>query len=298
MTEVVSGAQAPNPYNAKSTPQGVPRGILNANDKLGNTPEQKVIPVEESDPAEDIKAEGLPDVPVEDSIEKFKKVDYKKRYDDLKRHYDSKLNEFKAKEEKMSQKIKDGMPKYVPPKTPEELATFREDDPEAYATIEAIADLRSQERAKEVQEKLDAIERREADIAKKEAFAQLAKLQPDFEEIKETQEFHDWVPNQPQDIQDWLYRSFNANLASRAIDLFKQDVGWKKPEVKEKPKPKEKPSAAEMVDVSTKSVPSTKEKKIWTTSEIKNLSRHNIAEYERQSGEIDKAFFEGRVVKG
>ena len=38
----------------------------------------------------------------EDNLESkdspYKKPDYKKRYDDLKKHYDSKLNEFKSRE--------------------------------------------------------------------------------------------------------------------------------------------------------------------------------------------------------
>ena len=300
MTKEANGSQEPNPYNSKAVPQDVQRGILSADDGLAPPREPKVV--EEASQAE-IKAESVPDVPVEDPTKPFNKVDYKKRYDDLKRHYDSKLNEFKVKESKMSQQIKDGLPKYTPPRTPDELATFKEEFPEVFATIETIAHSKSSEQSQELQERLDAIEEREATITKREAFSELAKLQPDFEEIKSTQEFHEWVDNQPQDIQDWLYSSFNANLASRAIDLFKRDVGWKakaKEPIKEKkaPKPKKQPSAADAVGISNKSEPITKEGKVWTTSEINDVVRHNPLEAEKLMSEWDKAFAEGRIVNG
>lgn len=293
MTEVKA-----NPYNTKTSNanENVPRGIVSADDGLA-TPQQPVAPQEAE--SIDTSVSEIPEV----QPEPFKKVDYEKRYNDLRRHLQTKTDEFKVKEAELSQKISDGLPKYSPPRTPEELATFREEDPEAYATIEAIADLRSSERAQEVQDRLAAIEKREIQVKKEEAFSQLAKLQPDFEEIKATEAFHEWVPKQPQDIQDWLYNSFNANLASRAIDLFKQDVGWKKSDdkatTKQKPKSKvKKPSAADAVDVRAKSEPSLQEKKIWTTSEIDKLARHNVLELERVMPEIDIAYQEGRVIKG
>jgi len=297
--------KAANPYNSKQstlTNEEVPRGILSADDGLAppRQPEVKeeakpsavVVESTESTPA-------VPDVPVETPVEQFKKVDYKKRYDDLKKHYDNKLTEFKTKEQKLTDAIKDGRPAYSPPRTPEELATYKESDPDGYATIEAIADLRSQEQIKDMQEQLSALTQREKNLAKKEAFSKLSVLQPDFEEIKGLETFHEWVPKQPQDIQDWLYNSFNADLASRAIDLFKQDVGWKAEKIKavKKPKPK-KPSAADAVSVSTTSEPDAKTAKIWKTSEINHIANHSPDQAEKLIDVWDKAFVEGRIVKG
>ena len=48
-----------------------------------------------------------------------KEVNYKKRYDDLKRHYDHKLNEWRTKEQTLMAEKKLGNTKL--PKTPEEL---------------------------------------------------------------------------------------------------------------------------------------------------------------------------------
>ena len=50
------------------------------------------------------KVEAVSEEPVEQEVTKdepYKRPDYKKRYDDLKKHYDSKLNEFKAREQEL-----------------------------------------------------------------------------------------------------------------------------------------------------------------------------------------------------
>ena len=59
---------------------------------------------------------------VEEKSVPYKKPDYKKRYDDLKKHYDNKLNEFKSREEEL---LKQAMPEYKAPKTEEELEQFK-----------------------------------------------------------------------------------------------------------------------------------------------------------------------------
>ena len=49
--------------------------------------------------------------------EPYKKPDYKKRYDDLKRHYDSKLNEFKSREQELLEEATKNKADYQAPKT-------------------------------------------------------------------------------------------------------------------------------------------------------------------------------------
>ena len=59
--------------------------------------------------------------------------DYKKRYDDLKKHYDAKLNEFKNEREQLAleldtfKQLTHELPRGAkPPKTMEELQEFKE----------------------------------------------------------------------------------------------------------------------------------------------------------------------------
>ena len=51
-------------------------------------------------------------------------------------------------------------------------------------------------------------------------------MHPDFSEIRQKDEFHQWASKQDPVIQSWLYENTsNAQLAGRAIDLYKMDSG-------------------------------------------------------------------------
>lgn len=277
--QAVVTEQKANPYNANKgwsdTESGnVDRGLITADNPY----------VAKKQPEPESYQEQDEDKP-------YKKVDYKKRYDSLKKHYDTKVNEFKAKEQEW---VKSNTPKYEVPKTPEQLANFKEQYPEVYETIETVAYQMSQKQIEEMREKLNRVEARELEIRKKDAEIQLGQLHPDFKELRSSPVFHDWVRDQPEEIQSWLYKSLDPMKAAKAISLFKTEVEWSVPKNKNT-----RQDAAQAVNArsSGKSMEdsSGNRKKVWTTSEIKNLSVH---EYDRLSKDIDKAFTEGRVIKG
>lgn len=290
-----------NPYNAKKswdTETQVERGLQNADDSLffhspTNTAEEKQeVSTDEVATSDEQEPEAQ-----EASATKYQKTDYKKRYDDLKRHYDRKLGDFKAEKQRLLDEAKATRPQYVPPKTPEELATFREEYSDVYDVAETIAHMRAEEKFKELNAKIEGLEKQSQTLAHEKALSQLKVRHPDFEQITKTDEFHDWAKEQPEEIQNWVYRNgTNVSLASRAIDLFKRDTGWKiaKEDTKPASEPR-KPSAADAVAVRSKAEPKTTDKKVWTEAEINSLS---ITQYEKHSDAIDEAWVDGRVIKG
>ena len=221
---------------------------------------------------------------------------YKKRYDDLKRHYDEKIAEFKQREQELLAEAKSAQPAYKPPKSPEELERFRTEYPDLYETVESVAHLRSQEQVNQLQEKLRAIEEREAMIARKEAENKLRERHPDFEDIRGDDNFHQWAKTQPEEIQRWIYNNpDNVALASRAIDFYKMEKGLKINDGSGKSKSRTQSSrqnAADFVSTKTTAV-DAKQPKIWTQREIASLSIYDFDKYEE---EIDLAIREGRVV--
>ena len=217
-----------------------------------------------------------------------KRTNYKKRYDDLKRHYDEKVNEFKQREQEL---IASAGSSYQAPKTPEELESFKNDYPDLYDTVETVAHLRSSEQVSQLQDQLQAMQKREAQIIKREAETDLMTRHPDFPELRESEEFHMWAETQPDQIKDWIYNNpDNAQLASKAIDLFKVENGYK---TQTKSQPKPRGSAADMVSTKTTAI-DTKEPRIWTEREIAAMSLDQFDKYEE---EIQQAITEGRVVK-
>ena len=218
-----------------------------------------------------------------------KRTNYKKRYDDLKRHYDDKLSEFKQREQEL---LATARPQYQAPKTQEDIEKFKEEYPDLYDTVETVAHLRSSEQVGQIEEQLSAIKEREARILQREAEADILAKHPDFPELRNSEEFHTWAETQPEQIQQWIYKNpDNAQLASKAIDLFKLENGYK---TQTKSQSKPKGSAADMVSTKTTAI-EAKQPKIWTEGEIAAMSLDKFDKYEN---EIREAISEGRVVKG
>lgn len=218
-------------------------------------------------------------------------TNYKKRYDDLKRHYDDKIAEFKQREQELEAQVRASKPEYQPPRSKEDIEAFRNKYPELFETVETVAHMRSQEEISSVKDKLRAIEEREANISRKEAESKLRERHPDFEDIRGDDRFHDWAKQQPQEIQNWIYKNpDNVSLASRAIDFYKMEKGIK---INNSGASKKRPSneAADFVSTKTTGV-DAKQPKIWTQREIAKLS---MDEFERYEQEIDQAIQEGRV---
>ena len=239
------------------------------------------------EPVEQVAKEETP------KDEPYKRPDYKKRYDDLKKHYDSKLNEFKSREQELLEQAAENRPSYVAPKSPEELEKFREEYPDVYEVVETVSHLQSEEKSKDLREKLEKLQTREQELIRKDAEKRLMDKHPDFEDIRNSDDFHGWAKEQPKSIQDWVYNNADdADLASRALDLFKKDIGMDVAPKKSNSKQSKK-SAADMVSTKTTSV-EPKQDKVWTEREIAKMS---MAEFDKHEAEISTAMQEGRIAK-
>ena len=73
---------------------------------------------------------------------------------------------------------------------------------------------------------MKAIDDMQMSATKEKAEAELMRLHPDFDEIRDSDDFHMWADEQPKWVQDALYENDNdARSAARAIDLYKADKG-------------------------------------------------------------------------
>jgi hypothetical protein len=225
--------------------------------------------------------------------EPYKRPDYKKRYDDLKKHYDSKLNEFKSREQELLEEAAQNRPNYIAPKSQEDLEKFRQEYPDVYEVVETVSHLQAEEKSKDLKEKLERLQAREQELLRKDAEKRLMDKHPDFEDIRNSDDFHGWAKEQPKSIQDWVYNNADdADLASRALDLFKKDIGMDVAPKKSRSKQSNK-SAADMVSTKTTSV-EPQQTKVWTEREIAKMS---IAEFDKHEAEISQAMQEGRIAK-
>lgn len=291
-----------NPYNQKkpwSDEGKTGKQFQSADDGLAYVEDKKYAvfdpkgtgEVEEEQPTKEA-------TPAQEEPAPYQHVDYKKRYDDLKRHYDKKLNEFKDEKKELLEQIKLNAPKYTPPKSLEELEKFKEENPDVYNIVESVAHMQATKQMEELQEELKLVKEKLMLEEAQRAYAELKAAVPDYEQIRRDEKFHAWAEQQPKEIQDWVYRnSTNVQLAIQAINLYKASVGLT-PKAPSQPAPKAQSDKRGRADeaVSTNSrteEPSNNSAKIWTRTEIKKLSSR---QYEKLKDEIDRAFFEGRVV--
>jgi len=277
-----------NPYNMKkSWHTDVEENFDTADGVFFEKPKAKKKEAIPSEPVEQVAEEESP------KDEPYKRPDYKKRYDDLKKHYDSKLNEFKSREQELLEQAAENRPNYVAPKSPEELEKFREEYPDVYEVVETVSHLQSEEKSKDLREKLERLQSREQELVRKDAEKRLMDKHPDFEDIRNSDDFHGWAKEQPKSIQDWVYNNADdADLASRALDLFKKDIGMDVAPKKSNSK-RSKKSAADMVSTKTTSVEPQQEK-VWTEKEIASMS---MDQFDRYEAEISEAMQQGRIVK-
>ena len=292
MTEEVLNEEQANPYNLKkSWHEGTDEPFKSAEQLYFEDPSEKnklfkSNDVNEAEQEGNVEVDNL-DAPKD---EPYKKPDYKKRYDDLKRHYDTKLNEFKKREEEL---IKQAVPEYRAPKTPEELEEFKKSYPDVFEVVETVAHMQSESKAKVLEERLSKLQEREQEISQQEAEKRLRERHPDFDDVRNSDDFHKWAKEQPSSIQSWIYdNADDADLASRAIDLFKRDLGIDVPEKVTKSSSKTK-SAADMVSTKTTAV-EPKSEKVWSEREIAAMS---MDEFDKYESEISEAMQQGRIVK-
>jgi len=293
MTNEVQTEETPNPYNKnKSWHEGDIKPFESSEGLYFEKPEDKNKLFKSNDINEAVNPENVETEELESKKDTpYKKPDYKKRYDDLKKHYDNKLNEFRLREEELKNQVQ--QPEYKAPKTVEELEKFKNDYPDVYEVVETVAHMQSESKAKVLEERLSKLQQREQELIRKDAEKRLMDRHPDFEDIRNSDDFHAWAKEQPDSIQKWIYSNADdADLASRALDLFKKDIGMDIPQ-KEKSSSKTTESAADMVSTKTTTV-EPKQQKIWSEREISAMSMDEFDKYEE---EISNAMQEGRITK-
>jgi len=224
-------------------------------------------------------------------------TDYKKRYDDLKRHYDTKIEEWKQERSELAearQAGKDsGLKASELPKTPEELSAFKEKYPDVYAIVETVSSLQAESRLQELKEEVQELKGKEKNLQVQSAYKDLLTRHPDFNDLKTDEKFLNWLDEQPASIADGIYKNnTDAVWASRVVDLYKADMGvtTKKRKSTRDADPAASVSAPRAKDVTGEATGS--DKKIWKASEIGRLKSW---QFEKLEAEIDAAKAEGRI---
>ena len=150
---------------------------------------------------------------------------FKKRYSDLRRHQQKQTEELKTEINALKSQLEQSTKKQIKlPKSDEDIDTWAKEYPDVAAIVETIAMKKAAEQSASLEQRVKALDDMQQDVSKQRAETELLQMHPDFDEIRNDDDFHAWADEQPKWIQDALYENDNdARSAARAIDLYKVD---------------------------------------------------------------------------
>lgn len=173
------------------------------------TTEEPVVEAKEEDSKEE-----------EESDEKLSREEksFKKRYGDLRRHMAEKEKEWKEKLESQT------TAPLRAPSSDEDIEAWAEKYPDVAAIVETIASKKADEKFAVAEDRLREFDEANYEAERSKAERAIRKAHGDFDELRDSDSFHDWVDEQPKWVRDALYEnSDDAASVVRVIDLYKVD---------------------------------------------------------------------------
>jgi hypothetical protein len=243
---------------------------------------------------ENLKKANGPDAETnEPEPEGVEEKTFKKRYGDLRRHSQKQQADLQKQIDDLKSQLEMSTKQQIKlPKTEEELTEWAREYPDVAKIVETIAIKKAKEQSSELEERLKKIDTMHIEAQKEKAEAELMRLHPDFDEIRDTDDFHNWVESQPRWVQQALYENeTDAMSAARAIDLYKADMGIGKKQRSTRDTDKD---AATAVRTSRGSNPESKgEAGYIKESDVEKMSSR---EYEARQEEIVSAIKAGKFI--
>jgi len=216
---------------------------------------------------------------------------YKKRYADLRRGSQKAKEDLEKRIGSLESQLKQSAAQEMQlPKSDEDIDSWARQYPDVAAIVETIAIKKAREQQAGLEDRVKEIDAMRESATRDRAEVELLKVHPDFGEIRNSDEFHDWADEQPKWVQDALYENENdARSASRAIDLYKSDMNIKTR------KPSNTKDAAKSVNTrNTRSQPDA-EANNNKLSESR-VNKMTTKEYEKHQDEIMEAIRGGNFI--
>jgi hypothetical protein len=212
---------------------------------------------------------------------------YKKRYSDLRKHLNKQSEEIKELKAQMAEAAKGQL---LPPKSDEEIDAWTKKYPEIASIVETKAAKIAEEKFAKADKRLQEIDQLNAETQRAKSENAIRKIHPDFDELRESDDFHNWAGEQPKWVQDALYENQDdPRSVVRVIDLFKVDNGM---DIKSKKKTT-KEAASQVKTKRTTKIDGEGVSGQILESQVQKMS---AKEYEARSDDIMEAIRSGKFV--
>ena len=245
-------------------------------------------PVDEAEEVEETTQEAETNTEVKEETLSAEEKSFKKRYGDLRRHMQQKEKEWDEKFEALQKaSTKAGI---VPPKSDEDIEEWTNKYPDVASIVETIAAKKAQEMFEKADTRLKELDEAQAEANRVKSENEIRKSHSDFDDLRQSDEFHDWADAQPKWVRDALYENADDPASVvRVIDLYKSDKGL----TKEAKKANKKAAASPVSKRSKTEVDVDDANGSIRESEVARMSDK---EFEERSDEINKAMRNGKFV--
>jgi len=216
---------------------------------------------------------------------------YKKRYADLRRGSQKAKADLEARITTLESQLKQSTAQEIKlPKSDEDIDAWASQYPDVAAIVETIAIKKAREQQEGLQERIKEIDTLRESASREKAEVELLKAHPDFGEIRDSDEFHNWAEEQPKWVQEALYENDNdARSAARAIDLYKADMN-----IKTKNPSSNKEAAKSVNTRNTRGQPNATSNN--TKMSESRVNKMSTKEYEKHQDEIMDAIRKGEFI--
>lgn len=265
-----------------------PTKVAFANRKYSNEDKRKI----EEEELKKLIAEQSGEAPEqEDEPVNAEDKSFKKRYGDLRRHMQEKEKDWDDKFKLIQRQLEQSTKEEIKlPKSDEDIDAWAKQYPDVAAIVETIAIKKAREQSAGFEERVKEIDEMRASAAREKAESELLSAHPDFGDIRDSDEFHNWVDEQPKWVQDALYENdSDSRSAARAIDLYKADMG-----IKTKKSASPKDAARSVNSRNNRSVPDTSNSSgTFKESQVNKMSPQ---QYEKASDAIMESIRTGKFI--
>ena len=216
---------------------------------------------------------------------------FKKRYGDLRRHQQKKDKDYEERIKALEQQLTESTKSEIKlPKSDEDIDAWATKYPDVAAIVETIAIKKAREQSEGLESRVKEIDEMRATASREKAEVELLKIHPDFSDIRDSDDFHNWAEEQPKWVQEALYENdTDARSASRAIDLYKADMN-----ITTKKPASNKDAARSVNSRTSRSEPNTNDNDgAFRESQVAKMSTQ---QYEKASDAIMEAIRTGKFI--
>lgn len=237
----------------------------------------------------------------EDEQLSHEELTFKKRYGDLRAYSQRVEQELRSQIDELRKQLENAAKAQMEMRdvaSPDDAKAWAAKYPELAKIFRYFAMEESKEASTKVEKSQAELENLKRDIQRRQAYARLLELQPDFEKIATSQEFQEWIASKGEN--HWTFQAIYHNdtdpvIASDVITLFK--ATRKKPERDDSTKNSRKEAAQTVTKKTSSNVPLNEDGEIiWSESYIEEMSKKDRYFFDKHEDEIMSAIRSGKFL--